>query len=68
MLECLDDWMIEWLPLAILEANTIISFRFVSCLLEMTKIFLDDHFLLDDISKQDYDSNGTICLNISQEL
>jgi hypothetical protein len=39
------------------ENDHFVSFRFVSCLLEMTKIFLDDPFLLDDISKQDYDSN-----------
>jgi hypothetical protein len=40
------------------ENDYFVLFRFVSCLLEMTKIFLDDPFLLDDISKQDYDSNG----------
>jgi hypothetical protein len=55
-------------------------YHFVSCLLEMTKmtkitkmnkmikIFLDDPFLLIDISKQNYDTNGIICLKISQEL
>jgi hypothetical protein len=49
-------------------------YHFVSYLLEMTKmtkintIFLDDPFLLIDISKQNYDSNGIICLKILQEL
>jgi hypothetical protein len=74
-----DAWMIEWLNglMIIINVSEGEHYHFVSCLLEMTKmtkmtkmikIFFNDHFLLIDISKQNYDSNGIICLKISQEL
>jgi hypothetical protein len=66
----LDALLIEWLNdrMIIVNVSGDEYYHFVSCLLEMTKIFLDDPFLLIDISKQNYDSNGIICLKISQEL
>jgi hypothetical protein len=44
-----DAWMIA---VSISEGK---YYHFVLYLLEMTKIFLDDHFLLIDISKQNYE-------------
>jgi hypothetical protein len=79
MIEWSNDRMIEWLNdwMIIVNISGGEHYHFVSCLLEMTKmtkmtkitkIFLDDPFLLIDISKQNYDSNGNICLKVSQEL
>jgi hypothetical protein len=76
MIEWSNDWIIEWLNdwMIIVNVSGGEHYHFVSCLLEMTKmtkmtkIFLNDPFLLIDISKQNYDSNGIICLKISKEL
>jgi hypothetical protein len=79
MIDWLNDWLIErltdWMIVVSISGGK--HDYFVSCLLEMTemtkitkmtKLFLDDPFLFNDISKQNYESNGSICLKISQEL